>query len=1406
MADDRVMEERQELMVSPKHPNPTPKFAHFLKPASLSTTIKKPFSLNPRSLPKNHSLNGFNTLQKGWKDWVNYMEPLHKHTWQKAGICNALLNSSYDIIKNNDLILGFAQKWCHETKTFVFKWSEVGISLEDMMVFGGYSVLGQSIVFDMGDDESKRLVEKLYEAMSELNKTSLKKPSQCRWMVKFKESESEIEHEAFLTLWLSRLALAPAVLASIYRDLSFLRNKIGVEHNDETNVVVWAPFQLVQIWILERFPKISLNWVDSCNPRFARWEKKKLSAENVGAIVDCGLEDFCWQPYGNVYKEKGRSVDVVGECLDEELESWVRCIRICELVGIEGKCIEQYLPHRVARQFGMSQDVPVDVPRANLTHEIAWRFYTRPVKDVKLYIPSQHPEPCVTVRYMEWWNKSNGECSLQSSDGNNKTEDYCMGDDDIYALAMEIKGRISKVEKQFAYLKAKKNGVTSYVKNSKTYRSLDAESDVEGVSDTVFGDQDDKPGQEQAPIQSPKDKELSSDPFNLYDLLNKQDKGETNSGLGSSIPFPPGFTPERINTRNDAHEDIVSDHDKSKCRSDGFGSRIVEDDQPLNEHLSFDSPDVGHGYKKGGSVLEVLDDMIKIGQTMGFSMEGCKKDMENIIGYLGGILSVRDPSVFRKKQHIISDNFLLYMDLGFQISRWNGECMVMGDFNEVRCLEERMGSVFNVQRANAFNNFISNSRLVEIQLEGFSFTWSHSSATKMSKLDRFLVSEDLMKQLQDIKSSDGRDYLQKAKIKWAIEGDENSKFFHGIINRKRANLAIKGVMVDGEWVDEPCRVKEEFRLHFATQFQTPGSNFCKLNFSFPDRLNSDQVIELECPVTKEEIKKAVWGCGENKSSGPDGYTFEFFCKFWDTIGSDLCVAVEWFFEHNLFTKGCNSSFVALIPKTHDPKFVNDYRPISLIGSLYKVVAKVLATRLSSIIPALISDVQTAFLPNRQILDGPFIINELLSWCKHKKQQAMMFKIDFAKAYDSIRWDYLDDVLRAFGFGSKWCSWISGCLHSGMASVLLNGSPTLEFQFQCGLKQGDPLAPYLFILIMKSLDLSFSRAIDAGIFKGIQIGSSFNISHLFFADDAIFIGEWSTANLSGITRILHCFSLLSGLKINLIKSQLLSIGISNDIIAAAALTSRAWDDTINKLKARLSNWKLKTLFVGGRLKLLKSVLGSSPIYTMSIYKVLASKKFGGLGVSSFFALNRALLFKWVWRFISRDHSLWCRFITSIHGFTLSCSSPFRFSTWNTIIQEVNLLKDRGADLLSHCHIRVGNGLTTQFWNDVLIGDSQLRLMFPRIYALEINKGCTVAEKLQNPVTLSLRRTIRGGVEASQLDHLIKTVEATILTNLEDRWVWDLNGEGVFRVKDARSLLDDCFFLKILLLPEGSSSFR
>nr|GFC06600.1 RNA-directed DNA polymerase, eukaryota, reverse transcriptase zinc-binding domain protein [Tanacetum cinerariifolium] len=196
-------------------------------------------------------------------------------------------------------------------------------------------------------------------------------------------------------------------------------------------------------------------------------------------------------------------------------------------------------------------------------------------------------------------------------------------------------------------------------------------------------------------------------------------------------------------------------------------------------------------------------------------------------------------------------------------------------------------------------------------------------------------------------------------------------------------------------------------------FQDPGSRRGSLNFLFPNRLSNDHILDLESPISKDKIRTAVWGCGVDKSPRPGGFTFEFFRKYWAVVGPDFSTAVEWFFEHGDFAIGCKSSFVALIPKVLDPKVVSDYRPISLIGSLYKVVTKILATRLSLVISDLISDVQTAFLPNRQILDGFFIINEILARCKFKKQQAMIFKVDLPRCMillDGIFWMIFSSLL------------------------------------------------------------------------------------------------------------------------------------------------------------------------------------------------------------------------------------------------------------------------------------------------------------------------------------------------------------------------------------------------------------
>nr|GEV59109.1 RNA-directed DNA polymerase, eukaryota, reverse transcriptase zinc-binding domain protein [Tanacetum cinerariifolium] len=619
---------------------------------------------------------------------------------------------------------------------------------------------------------------------------------------------------------------------------------------------------------------------------------------------------------------------------------------------------------------------------------------------------------------------------------------------------------------------------------------LAGECDVEGVFDTIFGDDSPSPISNNECINKEQEaaQQNSDDPFGFYELLKKPPNTIVLES-DKSLSHPWGLRQTCHNRRNKM-------------------MMCVHSRKSLN----------------GGSILDVLDDIIKVGQSMGYHMES------DSVGNSGGILCVWEQSMFKKDGVSVSDNFIAFL-IRFKKKLQDLKKVIRVWIRDMNILKEGVKSSLT-------------NKLVDID----------------KQLDNGIISDDMLlnrlelsRKLYKLNQSDLKDAAQKAKVKWVIEGDENSKFFHGIINKRRAQLAIRGVIDNGVWLTDP-------------------------------------------PLD----------CGENKSPGPDGFTFDFFSHFWDLIGLDLCAAVNCFFDSGYFPRGY-----------------------------------------------LISNTQSTFVKNRQILDGPFILNEALAWCKRKKKQALMFKEDFAKAYDFVRWDFLLNALHAFGFGFRWCSWIRGIFSSNMASILVNGSPTSEFLISYGLKQGDPLAPLLFILVMETLHISVSRSVHDGVFKGL---------------------------------LIHDSMLASGLKINMQKSQVLGVGVPSDVVIYRASTigcnvmnlpfkylgvtvgdhmSRhlAWSTIIQKIRSRLSMWKAKTLSIGGRLTLLKSVLGAVPLYTMSIYKapkgvlhememicnkffigtdstvkkinwvtcdkVLASKKHGGLGVSSYYAFNRALLLKWVW---------------------------------------------------------------------------------------------------------------------------------------------------------------------------------
>ena len=209
-----------------------------------------------------------------------------------------------------------------------------------------------------------------------------------------------------------------------------------------------------------------------------------------------------------------------------------------------------------------------------------------------------------------------------------------------------------------------------------------------------------------------------------------------------------------------------------------------------------------------------------------------------------------------------------------------------------------------------------------------------------------------------------------------MDGDENTRFFHGFVNNKKIKNRINGLMIRGVWNTNVEEVKQEVLRFYQNKFRERWTSRPKLINPKFKTLNTLERTGLESKITTEEIKNAIWACGSEKAPGPDGFTFKFLKRQWDLIQGDIIKFVDYFERFGRLERGCNSSFITLVPKCKDPSSLGDYRPISLIGCLYKIVSKILATRLKAVIGNVVDEVQFAYVEGRYILDGPLIINEV----------------------------------------------------------------------------------------------------------------------------------------------------------------------------------------------------------------------------------------------------------------------------------------------------------------------------------------------------------------------------------------------------------------------------------------------
>ncbi|XP_019435508.1 PREDICTED: uncharacterized protein LOC109342010 [Lupinus angustifolius] len=532
-------------------------------------------------------------------------------------------------------------------------------------------------------------------------------------------------------------------------------------------------------------------------------------------------------------------------------------------------------------------------------------------------------------------------------------------------------------------------------------------------------------------------------------------------------------------------------------------------------------------------------------------------------------------------------------------------------------------------------------------------------------------------------------WKEKARVKWFTQGDRNTSFFHKVTKIRHATKSISRLQSNDNILTNQDDIDNHIIGYYKDFFASPNDTHPNnlIQAVIPSLVNQEKNSMLTEIPSNEEIKKAVFDLNGEGAPSPDGFGGCFYQAFWDIIDIQVCNAVKQFFHQSWLLPNLNSNNVILIPKTPGADRIDEFRSIALANFQFKIITKVIADRLATITSRIISPQQKGFIKDRKIHDCICIASEAINLLDHKTFGGnLAIKLDIKKAFDTMDWLFLLDTLTAFGFNQVFIHWI---------------------ECKRGVRQGDPLSPFLFCIVEDALSRGISNLVREGKIttisgpKGLQTPS-----HILYADDIFLFCKGKKAESFELKKLIRDYAEASGQHVNNSKCKLYTatssprriaslvsyLGFSVGSLPVQYLSIPLFKGRPNKIHlqpivdrilAKLATWKGSTLSIMGRVQLVRSIIQSMLVYNFKIYKWLENLlKLVDKGMRNF-----------IW---SGDIGVRKQRFGSTNS---TAHRQFKSSIWTRI-------KDNWIEVVENSIWLVGDGTKINFWTDNWTGTTMV----------------------------------------------------------------------------------------------------